>query len=83
MALHPMVGVTAGGLFLAAIVGIWIVVWRCNRADREFQRVTLAKHYQVAEGASLDQLGIEAADGPDFSALSEADRGPRTDSDGA
>ena len=38
---------------------------------------------QRAEGASLNQLGIEAADGPDFSTLAEADRGPRTESDGA
>jgi len=71
--LHPAVGLVAGLLFVVALAGIWIAVWRYNRADREFQRRTLAKQYQTPEGVSLNDLGIEARDGPDFTGLREAD----------
>jgi hypothetical protein len=62
-------GAIAGGLFVAAALGIWIGLWRLGRGDQEFHRRALAPRRAVAEGESLDKLGIEAEDKPDFSHL--------------
>ncbi|MFW6124517.1 MAG: hypothetical protein ACOC46_00095 [Pirellulales bacterium] len=74
--MHPMVGLIAGGLFMAALAGIWIAVWRYNRADAAFQKRALAKNYQLDQGVSLNELGLEASADPDFSRLGQADSGP-------
>jgi len=62
-------GIAAAGLFVAALVGIWFSVWRLNRGDEQFHEQTIAKHYQLDAGTSLDELGLEAEDKPDFSHL--------------
>lgn len=62
-------GAIAAGLFVAAALGIWIGLWRLGRGDQAFRRRALAPRRAVAEGESLDQLGLEADDKPDFSHL--------------
>ncbi len=62
----PYVSAIAGGLFVVALLGVWIGVWRYGVGDARFQRETLKKHYEVEEGKSLNDLGIEAKAGPDF-----------------
>ena len=64
-------GLLAGGLFLAALAGIWLWLWRFNRSDEEFHKKVLAKHYAIDEGVSLDELGIVAEEKPDFSHLEQ------------
>lgn len=70
-------GVVAAGAFVLGLIGIWIGVWRFNRADEEFMRRTIAKHYVVEEGVSLDQLGLEAEDEPDFRHLHDDPEPPK------
>lgn len=62
-------GIIAAGLFVAALVGIGIGMWRFTRSDEHFREQTIAKHYELDQGTSLDNLGIEADDKPDFSHL--------------
>jgi hypothetical protein len=69
----PWVGTVAGGLFVLALVGIWIGVWRYSRGDKEFHEQTILKTLQLDQDVQLDQLGLEASDGPDFTHLAEAD----------
>jgi len=64
-----LMGIVAGSLFVAALLLIWIWVWHYRRSDREFHDKTLAARYTVTEGESLDELGLQAEDGPDFSHL--------------
>jgi len=65
----PLAGAIAGGLFVAALLGMWIWQWRSGRGDEKFQREVIARKYQIEEGTSLNDLGIEAEEGPDFSHL--------------
>ncbi len=61
-------GLIAGGLFVLAVVGIWIAVWRAGRGDRRFREtVRVGAHRSTTLGAARG-----AAEGPpDFSALEE------------
>lgn len=62
----PYHGIMAGGLFVLAVLGAWLSVWRYSRRDKQFHARVLGPRYAVEEGESLNELGIEAEDGPDF-----------------
>lgn len=70
---NPWIGAIAGGLFVLALVGIWIGVWRYSRSDKKFHEQTIVKTLQLDQEVRLDELGLEANDGPDFSGLAAAD----------
>lgn len=63
--------ITIGGgvVFLLVIVGLWIAYWKYAQSDRKFEDETLSKHFEPEGGKSLNDMGIEASDGPDFSNL--------------
>ena len=54
-----LAGLIAGGLFVAALAGIWIALWRFGRGDKQFHRQTLSKTYAVDSGVSLDEIGLQ------------------------
>lgn len=56
----------AAGLFVSAVIGVWLAVWRYNRGDREFHKQVIAKKFNPPANRSLNELGIEADNGPDF-----------------
>jgi hypothetical protein len=64
--------VILGVCFVVALVAIWLLIWFFGRGDKKFNESSIAGRYQVADGKSLNEMGIEASDGPDFSGLSEA-----------
>lgn len=66
---NPYLSIVTGLIFAAALVGIWWGIWRYNRADKQFSRDTLRRQYELKEGQSLNDMGIQAKDGPDFSNL--------------
>jgi len=70
---NPYFQVLVGGLFVLALGGIWLGLWRYSRGDREFERTALSRQFEVEKGQSLNDMGLEASDGPDFSGLHEAD----------
>ena len=59
--------------FLAALLGLALGVWLFHRSDRQFEKQALRPQYEVNPKESLDKMGIEASDGPDFSGLDEQD----------
>lgn len=63
---NPYVGVFAGGLFLVAVLGIWLAIWRYGRKDEELYARNVEGRYTVEEGTSLNDLDIEAQKDPDF-----------------
>ncbi len=63
----------AGGLFVLALVGVWIGLWYYSRSDREFHQRTIAKTHSLDSGISLDEIALNADGKPDFSGLSEAE----------
>jgi hypothetical protein len=66
---NPWFSISLGILFVVAVTGIWLGLWQYGRSDRRFERETLAKQFELDRGASLNRMGIEASDGPDFSNL--------------
>jgi len=70
---NTLFGAIAGGLFVLAIVGIWLAVWRYGRADKRFQKITIARNYAMDPGISLDEIGLDAQAEPDFNAPAEMD----------
>jgi hypothetical protein len=66
---NPWFSIALGVLFIVAVTGVWLGLWQYSRSDRRFERETLAKQFELTKGASLDRMGIEASDGPDFSNL--------------
>ena len=66
---NPYLGIGVGAVFIVALGAIWISVYRAGKSDTRFERDTLRKRRQSADGKSLDDLGIEAESGPDFSNL--------------
>ncbi len=66
---NPYNGLIAGGLFLIALLGVWLGVWRLGRGDKKFKKETIARTYALREGESLDELEVEETGGPDFSYL--------------
>ncbi len=67
--MNPTIALAGGILFLVALAAIWIGLWRYNRSDTKFERDVLKRKFDVEPGKSLDQMGIESQDGPDFSKL--------------
>lgn len=63
--------VTAGviGLFVLALGGLWIGLWRTSRKDDEFGRQAVARRFEIEKGKSLNTTGIQQDDQPDFSNL--------------
>jgi hypothetical protein len=64
-------GAIAGGLFVVALLGVWVAIWRFNRGDRQFQRQTLTKTLGIDRPVRLDDL---AADQPGSEPGQPADR---------
>ena len=74
---NPYLGVIAGGLFVVALFGIWLALWRYARGDRQFHDRTIVKHLAPEPGISLDRIGLDAHGAPDFRGLEQAaDGGP-------
>ena len=53
----------------AAVLGTLLAVWRFGRGDRKFHQRVFAKRYQPTDGRSLNDLGLDANDVPDFRRL--------------
>ena len=66
---NPWVGPLVGGLFAVALLSVWLSLWQYSRGDREFQRDVLSKQFEPPADQSLDDIGLEASSGPDFSHL--------------
>lgn len=60
----PWLGLTLSILFVLAILGMWLMVWRFNRSDKDFTRRVIEPRFAPEGGASLDELGIQAAGPP-------------------
>ncbi len=69
---NPVIGALAVGLIVLAVGGIWVGLWIFGRGDQKFQKETLNRQYEVEKGKSLNDMGIEAQDGPDFSGIDES-----------
>jgi hypothetical protein len=74
--LNVYAGAIAGGLFVLALIGVWVGVWRITRSDQKFQKSVVSKTYAVADGVSLNELDLNVADGVDFSYLNKDPVGP-------
>ncbi len=72
---NPYLGLMAGGLFIVALIGVWLTIWRYTRADQEFHARTIASRYEMAEGVSLNELGLDAEAAPDFRHLHDQEDG--------
>ena len=68
----PYIGITVGGMFIVALLGVWISVWCFGREDAAFAQSTLKRQYELEKGTSLDEIGLTAGGAPDFSHLSAA-----------
>ena len=66
---NPLVSIAVGAAFVVALGAVWIAVWRSMRGDEKFESEKLKHRFEVPEGESLDDQGIEGRDGPDFSSL--------------
>lgn len=60
----PIWGVFAGGMFVLALMGVALWMWRANRSDRRFEREIIGKRLRGASDESLDVLATQANDGP-------------------
>lgn len=69
---NPYLGAIAGGLFVVALLGVWIALLRYSRGDREFREKTIARQYALDSGVSLDEIGLDVDGNPDFSGLEQA-----------
>ncbi|MBI3466868.1 MAG: hypothetical protein HY000_27965 [Planctomycetes bacterium] len=65
----PTSGLFTGLLILLLLAGVWWAVWRYTRGDRQFRRRRIAPLFEPEGGKSLDELGIETRDKPDFEGL--------------
>ncbi len=70
-----LAGLIAGGLFVVALLGVWIALWRFSRGDRQFHRQTLSKTYAVESGVSLDEIDLQTAGEVDYDGPND-DRSP-------
>ncbi|MHC4180017.1 MAG: hypothetical protein ACYSWU_21140, partial [Planctomycetota bacterium] len=65
----------AAGLFVLALFGVWIALWRSGRSDRRFHDQTVAKAHAVDPGVSLNEIGLNVDSAVDFSGLEGTDGG--------
>jgi hypothetical protein len=77
-ATSPIAGVIAGGLFLLALLGVWLALWQSGRSDKRFHDQTIAKTLSIERGVSLDEIGRSA----ESAVASAADEGPDQDRTG-
>jgi len=56
---NPYLGAIAGGLFVVALLGVWLALWRYSRSDKRFHDKTIARQFAPDSGASLDQISKE------------------------
>ena len=67
----PWIGAIAGGLFVLALLGIWVALWQYGRGDKEFYDRTIGKSHSLEAGISLDEIGLHVDGTPDFSRLEQ------------
>jgi hypothetical protein len=67
--INPYVAAVALGLFVLALGGLWIGLWRTSRKDDEFERKQVERQFEVEKGRSLNTMGIEVEKNPDFTNL--------------
>lgn len=63
---NPYVGFAVAGTFVAMLVFAWIALWRSGKNDSKFKRSVLTRHHNAQPGSSLNEVGIEEQDEPDF-----------------
>jgi hypothetical protein len=80
-ATSPWVGVIAGGLFVVALLGVWLALWRYSLGDKRFREQVIAKRLGSDSGSSLNELQLDSQGAPDFSNLPGADSSEPADSD--
>lgn len=68
---NPFLGAIAGGLFVLALLGVWLALWRYSRGDKQFYEKAIAKRFVPESGASLDEIARDASATPDFSGLDD------------
>lgn len=66
---NPLWGWIGGFTFLAVLGGLGLGLWLFRRSDARFEKSVLRQQFEVGEGKSLDEMGIQSQDGPDFSSL--------------
>jgi hypothetical protein len=59
-------------VFVLAVLGVWLGIWRYHRADEKAREKTIGKRHSLQEGASLDDLVGEVGGTPDFDHLRSA-----------
>jgi len=57
----PVAGAIAGGLFLLALLGVWLALWQSGRRDKRFRDQTIAKTFAIGPHVALDELALGAA----------------------
>jgi hypothetical protein len=72
----PWLGYIVAAVFGVALIAVWLGVWRSQKGDQKFDQQTIRKQFEVQQGESLDEMGIQASDGPDFSGLEAMDNSP-------
>jgi hypothetical protein len=68
----PLLGAIAGGLFVLALLGVWLALWRSSRRDRQFRDEVIARQFAPAPGVSLDEIGLDAREARDGGQPAEA-----------
>lgn len=69
----PIAGAIGGGLFVLALLGVWLALWRSGRSDRRFHEQTLAKAHSIDPDVSLNEIGLGADGTPDLSTPGPSD----------
>ena len=65
----PLWGWIGGSAFLIALCFLAVVAWFFRRSDRQFERVRELRESKSGAVESLDELGLQVSDGPDFSGI--------------
>jgi hypothetical protein len=63
---NPYLGLVGGLSFLVLLGLIWWSQWRYSRTDQSFKRDTLNKRFELKPNQSLNDLGMDVADKPNF-----------------
>jgi hypothetical protein len=63
----------AAGLFVLAMVGVWLALWRQGRSDKQFHDQTIAKAHAIDSGVSLNEIGLNVDGTVDFGGLEATD----------